>query len=238
MTAGRRIGVFGGTFDPIHRGHIDIASAAEAALGLARLFVIPASVPPHRPQPLASGFHRFAMVALSVVERPRWRASDLELRSGAPSFTSATLQQFHSRGYSPMELFFVIGADAFADIGTWKDYPGILDQTHFAVVSRPGCQVWQLRGRLPLLEPRMVQPPFTESPSGQPSIILIDAPTADVSSTTIRERRKGGLAITGLVDPAVEQHIEQHGLYTSMVPGRRGSDQQPRAAAGRLHGEG
>ena len=237
MTAGRRIGVFGGTFDPIHRGHVDIASAAEAALGLARLFVIPASVPPHRPQPLASGFHRFAMVALSVVERPRW-ASDLELRSGAPSFTTATLQQFHSRGYSSMELFFVIGADAFADIGTWKDYPGHPRQGALCGGFPPGCQVWQLRGRLPLLESRMVQPPFTQSPAEQPSIILIDAPTADVSSTTIRERRLQGQAITGLVDPAVERHIEQHGLYTSMVPGRRGSDQQPRTAAGRLHGEG
>jgi len=238
MTARRRIGVFGGTFDPIHRGHIDIACAAEAALGLARLFVIPANVPPHRAQPLASSFHRFAMVALAVVERPRWRASDLELRAGATSYTSATLQQFHSRGYSSQELFFVIGADAFADIGTWKDYPGILDQAHFAVVSRPGCQVTQLPGRLPLLESRMVQPPFTETSTGQPAIILIDAPTADVSSTTIRERRSQGQPITGMVDPAVEQHIEQHGLYTSMIPGRRGSDQQPGPAAGRLHGQG
>jgi nicotinate-nucleotide adenylyltransferase len=238
MTARRRIGVFGGTFDPIHRGHIDIACAAEAALDLARLFVIPASVPPHRPQPLASSFHRFAMVALSMLERPRWRASDLELRSGGRSYTSATLEQFHARGYSPQELFFVIGADAFVEIGTWKDYPGILEMAHFAVVSRPGCQVTQLPARHPLLEPRMVQPPFAGSSEGQPSIILIDAPTADVSATTIRDRRNRGQPITGMVDPAVEQHIEQHGLYTSIVPGRRGSDQQPSPAAGRLHGQG
>ena len=70
--------------------------------------------------------------------RPGWRASDLELRSPAPSFTSTTLQKFHERGYGAGVLFFVIGADAFADIGTWRDYPGILQDAHFAVVSRPG----------------------------------------------------------------------------------------------------
>jgi nicotinate (nicotinamide) nucleotide adenylyltransferase len=93
----RKIGILGGTFDPIHAGHIDIGSASEAALGLTRLFVIPSNVPPHRPETAASGFHRFAMVALTVATRPRWQASDLELRETAPSYTSTTLTRFHER---------------------------------------------------------------------------------------------------------------------------------------------
>jgi nicotinate-nucleotide adenylyltransferase len=236
-TAGRRIGVFGGTFDPIHRGHVDLASAAETALGLTRLFVIPSSVPPHRPQPRASGYHRFAMVALAVLGRDGWRVSDLELRTSALSYTSATLKQFRARGYSPVELFFIVGADAFADIGTWKDYPGILDQAHFAVVSRPGWDVSQLPARLPLLAPRMVFPPLADPPLPEPLIVLIEASTADVSSTAIRERRTQGASIAGMVDPTVERYIEQHGLYTS-IPGRRANDQPPNPAAGRLHGQG
>src|ERR1700681_999192 len=126
MTATRRIGVFGGTFDPIHCGHIDIGRAAESTLGLTRMFVIPANMSPHRPHPLASSYHRFAVVALTGPGRRGGRASDLELRRDAPSYTSATLTRFHERGYAPSELFFVIGADAFAEIEAWKEYPDIL----------------------------------------------------------------------------------------------------------------
>jgi nicotinate-nucleotide adenylyltransferase len=207
MTA-RRIGILGGTFDPIHCGHIDAARAAEEALGLTRLFLITSNVPPHRAAPVASSYHRFAMVALAVSNRPTWFASDIELRSAAPSYTSTTLQRFHGEGYAPAELFFLIGADAFAEIETWRDYPQILDLAQFAVVSRPGLPVAELRHRLPSLADR---------------IISIDAPTADVSATDIRQRIAAGESIAGLVPPAVRQHIERHGLYTTM--------------SGRLHGE-
>lgn len=233
----RRIGILGGSFDPIHCGHLDMGLAAEAALGLTRMIVIPLNVAPHRPQPLASAFHRFAMVALSVAGRSGWRASDIELRHPTPSYTTTTLNRFHERGYSASELFFVIGADAFAEIASWKDYPRILDQAHFAVMSRPGCPVQQLPSRLPELAPRMVQPSMDDMTQMDPVIILIAAPTTDVSSTAIRQRRADGLPIAGLVHESVQQHIEQHGLYTSMTPGRRASDEQPIPAAGRLHGQ-
>lgn len=231
----RRIGILGGTFDPIHCGHLDIATAAQNALGLARMFVIPSNVPAHRPQPFASSFHRFAMVALAVAGRPGWRASDLELRSEPPSYTTATLAQFHDRGYAPSELFFVMGADAFADIETWKDYPRLLDDAHFVVVSRPRCSVRELAGRLPALAPRMAEAPPDPDLHRAPVIILIDQTTADVSSTAIRQRRATGEPIAGLVNVGVQQHIEQHGLYTSRVPGRRGMDNRPDNAASSLH---
>src|SRR5436190_1279973 len=232
---GRRIGLLGGTFDPIHRGHVDVADAAQRALQLTGLFVVTSNVPPHRPQPYASAFHRFAMVALAVADRPDWRATDLELRSDAPSYSSFTLAKFHERGFAATELFFVIGADAFAEIASWRDYPQLLEAAHFAVVSRPGCGVNALRDRLPALAPRMTALPIDALDHARPSIILIDAPTADVSSTAIRQRIAAGVSIAGLVPAAVQQHIEQHGLYTSAPPGRRAIDAAELPAAGRLH---
>jgi nicotinate-nucleotide adenylyltransferase len=233
----RRIGILGGTFDPVHCGHLDVATSAQEALGLTRIFVITSNIPPHRQQPFASAYHRFAMVSFAVASRPSWRAADLELRSTAPSYTSETLAKFHERGYAASELFFVIGADAFAEIATWHDYPAILDAAHFAVVSRPGFPVDELPQRLPRLLSRMVRPPLDPLSQIEPMISLIDAPTADVSSTAIRARVAAGESIAGLVPPGVQQHIEQHGLYTSMTPGRRESDNTPASAAGRLHGQ-
>jgi len=233
--ASRRVGILGGTFDPIHRGHLDAAAAAEAALSLTELFVITSNVPPHRPAPVASSYHRFAMVALAVAGRRDWQASDLELLDSARSYTSSTLQKLHALGYAPAELFFVIGADAFADIMSWVDYPAILEYAHFAVVARPGHRIGDMTERLPTLANRMVRPPLDNNRPDR-LIILLDAPTSDVSSTAIRERRIQGESIAGLVPDSVRQHIEQHGLYSSAPAGHRTSDRTPASAAGRLHG--
>lgn len=233
-SAARRIGILGGMFDPIHRGHLEVADAAFDALTLSRLFVVTANVPPHRPQPFASAYHRFAMVSLAILDRVDWRADDLELRHDAPSYTSRTLDLFHERGWLPSELFFVIGADAFAEIESWRDYPRILDAAHFAVVSRPGFPVNALPQRLPRLAGRMARPPIDEAQM-DPLIILIDAATADVSSTAIRDHLAAGQPIDGLVPATVRQHIEQHGLYASPIPGSRGLDAARIPAAGRLH---
>ena len=232
-----RIGILGGTLDPIHCGHLDIGRVAESTLGLTQVFVIPSNVPPHRSQTFASPFHRFAMAALAVADRPTWRACDLELRGTGPSYTAVTLTQLHARGHAPSDLYFIIGADAFADIATWHDYPAILDRAHFAVISRPGHAAGGLRRRLPAVASRMADAPLAPLADVEPLIILIDAATADVSSTEIRERRADGRPIDGLVPPAVQKHIEQHGLYSSTPPGRRRGDPPPDAAAGRLHGQ-
>lgn len=245
MTARRRIGILGGTFDPIHTGHVALASAAHERLGLTRVIAIPSHIPPHRRPPLASSFHRFAMVALAVVGRPGWQSSDTELRSDGPSYTTDTIRSFHEQGYHASELFFIIGADAFAEIATWKDYPRILERAHFAVVSRPGYPVTESAGQLPQLAGRMRSGPFDEafdrtldpSSSQAPVIILIDAPTPDVSATAIRARCAEGASIAGLVDARVQQHIEQHGLYTSTSPGRWADAHTETPAAGRLHGQ-
>ena len=224
----RRVGILGGTFDPIHCGHLDLAAAAQRALGLAKVYVVPSCIPPHRPQPIASVYHRFAMAAMAVEGHPSWRVSDLELRVAEPSFTTTTLARFRDRGYAPGELFFILGADAFLEIGSWRNYPRLLEQAHFAVVSRPGLRVDQLPRRLPDLAPRMAHPPLGEYDQLDTLILLIDAATADVSSTAIRQCRLTGLPTGGMVPPLVQQHIEQHGLYTPRGQGRRLNDAPPR----------
>jgi nicotinate-nucleotide adenylyltransferase len=202
-----------------------------------RVLVVPSSLPPHRPQPYASSFHRFAMTSLAVSGRAGWRVSDLELRDESRSYTSATLQKFHDRGYKASELYFIVGSDAFADILNWMNYPLILDMAHFAVVSRPGYPIDDIPHRLPQLASRMVRPPLDAISHIDPMVVLIDAPTADVSSSAIRDRRARGESIATLVPDPVRQHIEQHGLYMPQTPGRRWNDTQMVEAAARLHGE-
>ncbi len=220
----RRVGLLGGTFDPIHVGHLDAADAAQAALGLTEVWIMPSHLPPHRPQPMASSHHRFAMVALAVAGRPSWRASDLELARPEPSYTADTLARLHARGYAPEQLVFILGADAFAEIASWHAYPRVLDMAQFAAVSRPGLEASALRRRLPALADRMQD---GTGPATRRGIVLLDRPTANVSATAIRRRLAEGQSVAGLVPPAVAQHIEQHGLY-----GRTGGGLDTRGSRG------
>jgi nicotinate-nucleotide adenylyltransferase len=238
VTRGRRIGILGGTFDPIHRGHTDLGRAVEAAVGLTDLVVLPSSVPPHRPAPIASGFHRFAMAALAVHDFVSWRLSDFELARPVPSFTTATLAWLRALGYRPSELYFIVGADAFAEIESWGDYPAILDAAHFAVVSRPGFPVSSLATQLPRVAPRMVaRQGGPAAGDDSPSVILIDRTTTDVSSTAIRRRCAARQSIDGLVSPQVAQYIARHGLYAPATSAGSGGDPHDDHSAGALHAQ-
>lgn len=232
-----RIGILGGTLDPIHCGHLEAAVAARDALQLTEVRILPSRVPPHRTiQPVASPFHRFAMAALAVNGIDGLMASDAELCVSGPSYTADTLDRMRERGVDESQIFFITGADAFAEIATWHRYPEVLDLAHFVVVSRPGHAMDEMRRRVPSLSSRMrsASDVMRARPSTlrNPSILLVETATPDVSSTGIRVRLGRGESISGLVPPAVERHIHQHGLYRGDVRAR--ADMR---TADQLHGE-
>jgi nicotinate-nucleotide adenylyltransferase len=219
MVHGTRIGILGGTFDPIHVGHVDTALAAREALALDHILILPSGTPPHRhEQPSASRFHRFAMTALAANGVRGLVVSDLEIGESGPSYTFDTLARVHTKGIPAAQIFFITGADAFAEIETWSRYPQVLEMAHFVVVSRPGHPAAVLALKLPALADRMNRPtPSAPASAGSPSqleIFLVDARTRDVSSTEIRRRRQLGISIQGLVPPAVETYICDHELYS------------------------
>ena len=215
--ANRRLGLLGGTFDPIHVGHLDAADAARSALALDEVLLIPACDPPHRPSdPHASAYHRFAMAALAIDGRDRYRLSDLELRRGGPSYTALTLRELHDRGWRPSQLFFIVGADAFAEIATWHDYPAILDACHFAVIARPGMAATTALGRTPGLASRVRPIAELAGKDGSTAVVLVEAKTSPVSSSDIRSRLAGGKPLDGLVPSPVAHYIHLHHLYKAV----------------------
>lgn len=213
-----RLGILGGTFDPIHAGHLDAASAALRALALDRVLFVPSHVPPHRNAPHASSYHRFAMLALAIQPWPAFALSDLELRDPGPSYTAVTLRRLHGCGLTASQLFFITGVDAFAEIATWHDYPAVLDAGQFVVVSRPGYLHEDLRARLPELQHRFVDVGDTAPPGASAygtSIYLLRATTADVSSTDVRRRLADRDLLDDLVPRAVAEYARRHQLYDS-----------------------
>jgi nicotinate-nucleotide adenylyltransferase len=213
MNASRRIGILGGTFDPIHFGHLDAAAAARHALRLDRVLLIPSSDPPHRPaDPLASGFHRFALVALAIQGDETLRASDMELTRTGPSYTADTLRGVSRQGWLPSQIFFILGSDAFAEIATWREFPTVLDAANFVVMARPGTTLDAATARTPALRSRLRSPDETSAASGT-SIYLVEARTRDISSSTIRARLAAQQSIDDLVPAAVARHIAAHHLY-------------------------
>jgi nicotinate-nucleotide adenylyltransferase len=226
-TARHRVGILGGTFDPVHLGHLDAADAARRALDLDAVLLLPSYRPPHRIQPHVSSYQRFAMVGIASLERERLVTDDQELVAAVTSYTSDTLQRLHGKGYRADRLFFITGADAFAEIATWRDYPRLLELAHFAVVSRGQCRASALRQTLPRLAPLMrivsinqagsaALPSATADPAvsnGALPIFLIDAPTAPTSSTEIRNLLARGQSVAHLLPKGVAAYIRRHGLY-------------------------
>ena len=212
-----RMGILGGTFDPIHFGHLDVAAAARRSLELTEVVFVPSRTPPHRSTaPIASGYHRFAMVALAVADESAYRVGDQELRAGGPSYTSVTLERHARAGVRASQLFFIIGADAFAEISSWHDYPNVLNLANFVVVSRPSHPISALRRRLPDLASRM-RDAWTDvdqdSIPGETWVWLVDAETRDVSSSGIRTRLAHAKPIDQHVPPAVAAYLEHHQIY-------------------------
>lgn len=208
-----RVGVLGGTFDPIHLGHLAAARVAQEALALTEVRFIPSHHPPHRPgSPLASGADRLAMIELAVAGAPGWHGSDIELQRQGMSYTYDTLASLHAGGLTPVEIFFILGADALAEIRTWSRYPNVLDAAHFVVIARHGTALQRIPELVPEIAPRLATPAEVVA-SDRTRVVFIEADTPDVSSTDVRARARDGADISDAVPAAVAAFIVRHGLY-------------------------
>lgn len=199
---GQRIGVLGGTFDPIHYGHLAAAEEAREVLGLAKVVFVPSGQPPHkRPDEMAASEHRWKMTVLATQDNPAFTVSRVELDRQGVSYTVDTLGILQTQ-MPGSELFFITGADMFLDLPTWKDPERILRSYHFVAVTRPGWSLERLDGRLdPLVEHYRSQ------------VHILQVPGVAVSSTEIRERLRAGRSVRYLVADPVIAHIQHEGLY-------------------------
>jgi nicotinate-nucleotide adenylyltransferase len=214
----RSVALFGGTFDPVHTGHIAVAQAAQRRFHLDAIHFIPSSRPPHKSlRELTPFVHRYAMVALACTDHPGFLPSLAEAPvSGAAShvfYTIDTVRRFR-REHPDDHLFFIIGADQFLEIPTWKNYESLLDACDFIIASRPGFRLDALR---------LVIPPGKLDPSpGQDShrivlrrstVHLLATVASHVSSTEVRERLERGQGIHALVPARVQEYILGQALY-------------------------
>jgi nicotinate-nucleotide adenylyltransferase len=219
-----RIGIFGGTFNPIHCGHLTVADDVKSTFRLDRIIFIPSAVPPHKMGNLAPADDRLAMVRLALGNRRGMEASDIELMRLGPSYTVDTLTRLRDI-HTGSRLFFILGIDAFKEIETWKDYRELFTLAAIIVMSRPdACAPWRSeRGIIEFLTDFLksrisegyrldaFQGRFVDA-SGRP-VYMADVEPVRLSATEIRERVGTGRSIDGLVPPAVADYILRKGLY-------------------------
>lgn len=200
--SGWRLGIMGGTFDPIHLGHLVAAEAAREQFGLDRVVFVPARLPPHKLDQLISpAEHRSAMVLLATMNHPRFVVSRVELDRPGPSYTVDTLRLLRQE-YPVATLFFITGADAVLDFDNWREPVELLRLCHMVVVSRPGCDRERLREKVDSLE-RETGCRIEE----------LAAPALDISSRELRRRVAEGKSLRYLVPREVRDYVLKHGLY-------------------------
>lgn len=214
----RSIALFGGTFDPIHAGHIAVAQAAQRRFHLDAIYFIPSSHPPHKAQrELALFVHRYTMVAVACADHPGFLPSLAEgpVRPGDSHifYSIDTVRKFH-REYPDDQLYFIVGADQFLEIPTWKNYEALLDCSDFIVASRPGFRLDALRLVIPPEKlGRSTGHETNKIVLRKSAVHLLTTVASHVSSTEIRERLARGQSIRGLVPPRVEEYILGQALY-------------------------
>lgn len=214
-----RVGVLGGTFNPVHLGHLLIAEEFRERLGLDRVLFVPAASPPHkRDRRLADPLHRYAMVALAVAGDPAFTVSDLELRRSGPSYSAETLETLAGE-LAGGQLFFLMGSDTFLDLPAWRTPERLIIWATVAVAHRVGTsfdpaspRAGAVLARLGRSAWRRVPPePWTAIPPGE--VILVETASLPVSAREIRRRVAEGRSIRFLVPPAVADYIAGQRLY-------------------------
>ncbi|HZT05613.1 MAG TPA: nicotinate-nucleotide adenylyltransferase [Chloroflexota bacterium] len=195
----RRLGVIGGTFDPIHLAHLVAAQEAAYARGLDEVLFVPAAEPPHkRGEPVTDVRHRLAMTRLAIADNPRFRLSTIETDRGGVSYTVDTLRALAAEGD---DLCFIVGMDSLADLPAWHDPAGILALAEIAAVFRSGWERFDVNQLV------------AKIPSADGRIALVEMPALDISSTEIRRRVAASRPIRYFVPDAVAAYIDEHGLY-------------------------
>jgi nicotinate-nucleotide adenylyltransferase len=237
------IGLFGGTFDPIHRGHLALARTAREHYKLGRILFVPANIPPHKQrQPLSEFAHRYAMITLATEQEKDFLPSLLEapldldaahsrtkksgLPEGKPNYTIDTVKRLKQSFKKADSLFLLIGIDAFAEIATWHKAEALFRECEFVVASRPGYSLADVANSLPAsLRPRAeaTKPFHKQAATGDlvlsgATIHLLDGIYQPISSTAVRQAAAAGKPVGRFVEPAVADYIKKMGLYKSTFP--------------------
>jgi nicotinate-nucleotide adenylyltransferase len=236
------IGLFGGSFDPIHRGHLALAQAAASRYSLRQVLFVPANVPPHKQkQPLTAFIHRYAMIALatqgergfapSLLEAPEWTRGEPRLAGRSKvaaaaleraNYSIETVRRLKKKLKKSDRLFFLIGIDAFRDIAKWYEARALLAECDFIVASRPGYSLREVAESLPedLQPPATVTRPFHKQPAKGDLVLpgvtlhLLEGIHQSVSATAIREAAAAGKPLARWLDPRVADYVRKQGLYS------------------------
>ena len=218
-----RVGIFGGTYNPVHLGHVHMAREAARAFSLDSVFMVPASSPPHKPEAdIVSARERLAMLLLAVAGIPGIVVSDIELNREGPSYSVDTVTAIQGLLPADARLFFILGQDAFAEIDTWKSYPALFENIALVVLRRTPTadSAPAASSRVASLIKDRISANYTFDPeinafthARLKFIYLLNNDFYDISSTDIRTRIRRNESIAGLVPDAVDQYIAQRGLY-------------------------
>jgi nicotinate-nucleotide adenylyltransferase len=221
------IGILGGTFDPIHRGHTALAQAACEKFDLGKVYFIPANVPPHKQKRALMPYaHRYAMVTLATANNKKFvpslaEAPDDESTSSQPNYSIHTVRRFKHQMKKSDRLFFLIGIDAFLDIAKWREPEALLRNCEFIVASRPGYSLADVANSLPQsMRPAVaVTKPFQKQPARGDLVLngatvhFLEGVHLDVSATQVREAVASGKSLARYLDSGVAEYIKKTGLY-------------------------
>ena len=219
----KKIGLLGGTFDPVHNGHLAVADYVQKVLGLDAIWFIPAAQPPHKTghaysQDISSFAHRFAMLKRAVAPKKSFVVSDIEAKRTAPSFSIDTINILLRLSVDQVDFSFIIGIDAFLDIATWKRYTELPTLINFIIISRPGYSPEKVARVISRSYPDFTFDQLAEtwsSPHCKGTFSLLHMEPVPISSTEIREKVRKGENISEMVPSPVETYIREQKLYTS-----------------------
>lgn len=208
-----RIGILGGTFDPIHQGHTQPAEEVKHTLGLDEIWLMPNHIPPHKQGPSVTTGQRLAMAELACENHQSFKVCDIEAQRNTPSYTSDTLAQIKQENPS-YEFYFIMGMDSFINLTEWHNWEEIFHYAHIAVCKRPGWTLPEMGRSQQLFKDNVLnQQQNPHAKNGH--IILVDVTQVDCSSTQIRSQLASGLSPDGL-EPQIQQYIIQNHLYCSL----------------------